>query len=96
MNTTLLNSLSSNREVFHKALAHRYFQPNPMLNAKAYSAHKLVEHNPNHQSIKFDIKYKVLNRDSIDLYSTSNPETNRYHIGNNDIDIFQIPITISI
>ena len=67
-----------------------------MLNVKADLAHKLVEHNPNNQSIQFDIKYKVLNRDSIDLYSTSNPETNRYNIGNNDIDIFQIPITISV
>ena len=70
--------------------------PNPMLNVKAYFAHKLVKHISNNQSIKFDIKYKVLNRDSIDLYSTSNPETNRYHIGDNDIDIFQIPITISV
>ena len=95
MNTTSLNTLSSNREVFHKVLT-QIFLPNPMLNVKAYFAHKLVEHNPNNQSIQFDIKYKVLNRDSIDLYSTSNPETNRYHIGNNDIDIFQIPITISV
>ena len=55
MNTTSLNTLSSNREVFHKALAHRYFQPNPMLNVKAYSAHKLVEHHPNNQSTTINI-----------------------------------------
>ena len=59
MNTTSLNTLSSNREVFHKALAHRYFQPNPMLNVKAYFAHKLVEHNPNNQSIIININNQV-------------------------------------
>ena len=42
--------------------------------------------------IPFDIKYKALNRKYISLYSISNSETNKYRIGNNDINIsFKFP-----
>ena len=46
--------------------------------------------------ITFDIKYKALNRKYISLYSISNSTTNKYRIGNNDISIFQISITIPV
>ena len=57
----------------------------------------LLKHDSRQTQITLDIKYKALNRKYTGLYSISNPENNKYRIGNNDIKyIFQIPITISV
>ena len=51
-----------------------------------------LKHSSQQTQFPFDIKYKALNGKYIGLYSISNSTTNKYRIGNNDINIsFKFP-----